>query len=109
MTETTWLKMVLKYASLNGWRSLHIRPARRKEVDGKQLWETPVQGDGKGFPDLLLLRDHRMVIAELKAGKNKKSPEQEDWLQAFCRLPHAEVFTWYPHEWEEVQRVLRRD
>jgi hypothetical protein len=71
ITESEFLDQVLQYAKLRGWRSAHFRPA--KTIDG---WRTPVSGDGKGFPDLLLVRGDRVIVAELKVGKNKLTLEQ---------------------------------
>lgn len=108
MLEREFTDQVLEFAQHNGWRTIHIRPARKvADEEGKERWETPIQGDGKGFPDLLMARDNRLVVAELKCGKNKKTPEQIAWLQAFI-LVGAEVFTWYPHEWDEIVQTLER-
>lgn len=103
VSEKEFTAQVIKYAKLNGWRVLHIRPARRG-TDGD--YRTPVAGDGKGFPDLLMLREERMVIAELKV-KTKKTPAQVAWLQAFM-LVTEDVFTWHPWEWDEIESTLRR-
>src|SRR5215813_9770420 len=34
-------------------------------------WRTAVSGDGAGFPDLLLVRAERLVVAELKVGRGQ--------------------------------------
>ena len=113
LSETEFTRRVIKLARLNGWRVLHIRPGRTIRKDPatgevKTDWRTPIQGDGKGFPDLLMLRDDRMVVAELKVGKGKKTPEQVAWLQAFVLAGVQDVFTWFPGEWEEIEAILRR-
>jgi len=99
--------MVIKLLQLNGWRVLHIRPARRKSTEDGERWETPVQCDGKGFCDILALRDDRELIAELKSEKGKKTPEQEEWIQAFLRAGR-EVYLWRPRDWEEIVEVVSR-
>ena len=61
--EEAFLQQVMDFAKIQGWRRAHFRPA--KTAKG---WRTPVSGDAKGFPDLLLIRPrtgHRLV-AELK-------------------------------------------
>lgn len=113
LSETEFTRRVIKLARLNGWRVLHIRPGRtiRKDKETGEIktdWRTPIQGDGKGFPDLLMLRDDRIVIAELKVGRGKKTPEQIAWLQAFVLAGIADVFTWYPSEWDEIESILGR-
>lgn len=100
--EDSFTRQVLKYARLNGWKTIHIRPGRTK--DG---WNTPIQGDGIGFPDLLMIRGPEIVVAELKCGKNKVNECQRDWLKAFeeARVP---AYWWYPKDWEEIESVLAR-
>ncbi len=102
-TEAQFTDMVLQFALLHRWRRLHIRPARTLKG-----WKTPVQGDGKGFPDLLLLRAGQMVVAELKVGKGKTTPEQEAWLAEFRLLPGAAVLVkvWRPEDWREIEETL---
>lgn len=104
---------LLEYSALQGWKTLHIRPGRvvatDKETGEKTTdWRTPIQGDGKGWPDFVALRGSRLVVAELKAGKNKPTPEQELWLEAF-RQVGAEVYVWYPENWADIERILERE
>jgi hypothetical protein len=100
-TEAQFAAAVLEAAKALGWRTAHFRAARTAHG-----WRTPVQGDGKGFPDLVLLRDDRLVVAELKAKGGQARPEQEDWLLAF---EHAgvEAYLWAPDDWEDITAVLR--
>lgn len=58
-----------------------------------------------GFPDLILLKEERMIVAELKVGKNKLSPEQYEWLVAFSKITR-DVFVWYPEDWDEIFEVV---
>lgn len=101
MSEAEFLKQVIAYAKLYGWRVAHFRPAKTQAGN----WVTAVQGDGKGFPDLLLLRDREQVAAELKVGRNKTTQEQYDWLAAFT-LAGVNAYVWYPKDWPEIERVL---
>ena len=78
MTERDLQSAVVDLARLYGWRVAHFRPARTSRG-----WRTPVEADGKGFPDLLLIRGTQIKVRELKAGRNKLAPEQRDWLAAF--------------------------
>ena len=102
VNENDFQDTVIKLAKLHGWRVAHFRPSRTK--DG---WATAVSADGKGFPDLFMLRDstgHR-VAAELKVGHNKTTPEQDAWLTAMeaCGIP---AFVWKPCDWDEIEDVL---
>lgn len=85
MSEAQFTAAVIDFAQYKGWLVAHFRPARTTRG-----WRTPVQGD-KGFPDLVLARDGRVIFAELKVGKNKMSVEQERWSTA---LP--EMYLWHP-------------
>lgn len=101
--EEEFAAQVLELARLCGWRSAHFRPARTAKG-----WRTAVQGDGKGFPDLVLIHEVRgaLVAAELKVGNNRASPEQKAWLRAF-RAIGAQTFVWWPKDWPEIQRLLQ--
>jgi hypothetical protein len=79
---------VIDLARIFGWRCAHFRPA--KTAKG---WRTAVQADGKGFPDLLLIRGTELKVRELKVGKNKTSVEQEGWIEAF-RLAGVDAGIW---------------
>lgn len=98
--EESFQRAIMKFARLKGWRVAHFRPAMTRSGS----WVTAVAGDGAGFPDLVLVRD-RVIVAELKAGKNKVSLEQKRWLQAFEKAG-IPAYTWWPHEWDEIEQVL---
>jgi hypothetical protein len=101
--ESAFIAMILKLARLRGWRTAHFRPGMNRR--GK--WQTAVQGDGAGFPDLLLLRGAQIIVAELKVGKNKTTPEQVAWLMAFGSAG-VPAFTWTPADWDEIELVLEK-
>jgi hypothetical protein len=99
--EKSFTDQVLELAGLCGWRRAHFRAAQT--VAG---WRTPVQADGAGFPDLVLLRGPQIIVAELKARRGKLSPEQLDWLEAW-RQAHVKAYVWRPGDWDDIVRVLR--
>jgi VRR-NUC domain len=102
MSEAAWTAHVIALARWQGWRVFHARPART--VKG---WRTPVQGDGVGFPDLVMVReDGRLLFAELKAEKGKSSPAQEDWGRAL-RNAGMEYYLWRPRDRERVRAILQ--
>jgi hypothetical protein len=90
-----------------GFKVAHFRPARVRR-GGRETYETPVAGDGKGWPDLFMVhrRTGRVVVAELKIGRNEPTPEQEDWLALF-KLTDAVVRVWYDTDWADIEAVLR--
>lgn len=101
ITEVEFTSQVLQLAHLCHWRSLHLRPARTARG-----WRTAVQGMGVGFPDLLLLRGEILMVAELKVGRRKPTPEQTAWLAAFMAAG-VPAFVWRETDWTEIERVLR--
>ena len=102
ITEAQFQRMVLELAKLWGWRTSHFRPGLTKS--GR--WRTAVAGDGVGVPDLILLRRGELIVAELKVGRNKPTPEQEGWLADWRLVPGAKVFVWYPRDWALIEEVL---
>lgn len=106
ITENEFTAQVIQLAQACGWRVAHFRPARTATG-----WRTAVQGDGKGFPDLVLAHKERgrVIFAELKVGNNKPSPEQNDWLQTLAAVSISagvSVYLWTPDDWPEIEREL---
>lgn len=102
MGEREWQSQVLGFAALHGWRVAHFRAARTAHG-----WRTAVSADGKGFPDLVLVRGNRLIFAELKRDGEVPTPEQEQWFKAL-RGTQAEVYLWEPRDWELIRGVLQR-
>lgn len=65
---------------------------------------TAVQGDGAGFPDLVLVRE-RVVWVELKSDIGVLSDEQEIWI-AMLHRAGQEVYVWKPCDWDTILEVL---
>ena len=103
MNEKQLTKAVIDEAHRHHWIVAHFKTAQ--VAAGRFV--TPVQGDAKGFPDLVLLRGPRGLAIELKVGKNKATPEQIKWLRAFEQVGFdAWVLT--ERDWpDEVARVLK--
>lgn len=93
MDEEQLLASVLDLAKQLDILTAHFRPART--ADG---WRTAVAGDGKGFPDLLLVGLEGVLWRELKGEKGRTSREQERWL---CALSEAgeNAAIWRPTDW----------
>jgi len=68
---------------------------------------TPVGADGKGFPDLCLVRE-RIVWMELKVNYRKLEPEQEIWRDRIIEAG-GEWYLITEKEWQSglVDMVLR--
>lgn len=104
MTEEELLQCVLDAARALSWRSAHFRPAKTERG-----WRTAVSGDGKGFPDLVLVhrRMGEVVYVELKRESGKTTPEQDEWIRDL-RDAGQRVYVWRPSCWlgGEVMSVL---
>lgn len=119
-TEAEFQAQVVDLAKLHGWQVFHALPVQRAS-DGKH--RTAFQGDA-GFPDLVMARDGRIVVAELKREGQKPRPEQLDWLSALAGVvwrqehravvvgldpgapPTVYVALWRPSDWESIEAVL---
>ena len=103
MSESELMSVVLETAALFGWRSAHFRPAMTAHG-----WRTAVSGDGKGWPDLILVRCDRLIAAELKSERGVLSAEQRVWLDVLGAV--AEVHVWRPADWTSgtIESVLRK-
>ena len=100
--ENDYQDRIIGWARYNGWKVAHFRRAQR---GGK--WMTPVAADGKGFPDLVLVREPRLIFAEVKAGTSV-SIEQRQWLDHLEGVPGIEVYVWKVKDWPQVQDILKR-
>ena len=101
MTEREFQQAVVQLARLMGWRVFHARPA----LTQRGRWLTPIQGDA-GFPDLVLCRPPRLILAELKRNGARPTPQQQAWLGALASCAGVECYLWTPADWETVVRML---
>jgi hypothetical protein len=79
--EIDFSKAVAAYAQSRGWLVGYTRQSGHMGSDGKWRGSGP-----KGEPDLRLVRDGRVLFAELKAESGSTSPEQKEWLAALGDL-----------------------
>ncbi len=101
VSERDWMRQVTDAAEMFGWTWAHFRPAMTSKG-----WRTPVSGPmGAGFPDLILCRGDRLVLAELKSQDGRLTPDQRAVLDVL--RPAAEVYTWRPTDLMAVLDVLR--
>jgi len=100
-TEADFLRVVLEAAKLFGWRVAHFRPARTSKG-----WRTAVSADGQGFPDLVLVREPRVIFAELKSDKGKVADEQQEWIGLLEGCKGVETYIWRPGIWEDILAIL---
>ena len=104
--EADFQQAVIGYARQRGWKVAWFRPVRVQRKDGSVYHETPVGADGKGWPDLVLVRAGEIIFAELKVGRNTASEEQIAWLDAL-RETGAAAGVWRPADWDTILEVLK--
>jgi len=107
MSEKDLTAAVIETARIFGWRVAHFRSVPVKRGP-RVVWETPVQGDGAGFPDLVLVRDCVLWV-ELKVGGNTLSKVQAEWARTL-ESAGEEFHVWTEHDWFDglIEARLRR-
>jgi hypothetical protein len=91
VTEKAFQAELMKTARRLGWLAFHCYDPRKSEA---------------GFPDTVLVRNGRLIFAELKVGDNKMDASQLNWFAELCLTP-AEVYIWRPEQWSEIEEKLR--
>lgn len=91
LSEEAFEAQVKDLARIGGWEYYHTYRS---------------QHSPSGFPDCVLARPPRLIVAELKSEKGKVSAEQQIWLDILARCPSTEVYLWRPSDLEEIQGVL---
>lgn len=96
MTEAVLQQRVNRLAAVLGFAVYHTHDSRRSQA---------------GYPDCTLLREGRLVFAELKSQRGRVRPEQRVWLDELAKVPGAEVYLWRPVDLLDgtVEGVLRGD
>lgn len=104
VTERAFQQKVVELAHIYSWRVAHFRPARVKDQNGgHERFVTAVAGDGKGFPDLVLIntRFKLMLYRELKTRSGRLSPDQEAWRDAIIAAG-GDWDLWRPQHFDDV-------
>jgi hypothetical protein len=105
LPEKDFTSAVIALAKSLKWTVAHFRTARITRKDGSVYYETPVQADGAGFPDLVMVRGGRIVWVELKSHRGKVSEEQKVWLGRL-RGATEEVYVFRPADIKRIAEVL---
>ena len=99
-TEHAFQQAVIELAQTLGWRVYHARPARTAHG-----WRTAMQGHD-GWPDVVLCRRGRLIIAELKSAKGRLTPGQLAWIEALRECAGIHVALWRPEDWDAIVAIL---
>jgi hypothetical protein len=100
MTEDELLRAVLDLLRVYQFRTFHARPAWTAHG-----MRTAVQGDGKGFPDILAVGRGRILAIELKSELGQPTLDQRAWLATF-RENGAEAYLWRPGDLPGIPGIL---
>lgn len=105
-TEQQLQDAIARFAQMHGWLVAHFRPARTRILeDGREIWATPLSYDGRGFPDLVLVRD-RVVAIEVKSRTGKPTTEQRLWLYQWHSATNGDAYLVNPDGFEAMCRIL---
>lgn len=98
-TERAWQTWVIRQAMLLRFSYYHPPDNKPDTCTGK------VQQIVAGFPDLVLVKDDRLIFAELKREKGRLTEAQKVWLKRL-EATGAECYVWRPSQWQEVLDIL---
>ena len=88
-----------------GYKVAFFRPARVVR-GGVEIYETPVGGDGVGWPDIVALKDGRAIVLELKSETGTVKDEQIEWLRVWAQVPGATVMVIRTDSWRDLEPLL---
>ena len=107
LTENEFQNAIITLAEDTGWLWYHTYDSRRSPA---------------GFPDLVLVRDGYLILAELKTQRGEMTEEQEEWAHelrlvqkglnifvddvAFSRPRRVRYFVWRPSDWDDIAAIL---
>lgn len=98
LDEKEHMRQTIEAAHMAGFLVAHFR-----SVLTKRGWQTPVQADGAGFPDLCLVGRGKIMFRECKTDRSssKVRPEQQVWLDAI-ELNGGDSGVWRPRDMRDV-------
>lgn len=91
VTEEELMDYVVTLFKLYRWRWYHTYDSRRSNP---------------GFPDLVAVRDGRVIFAELKRETGKVTPPQQTWFDELTQSGN-EVYCWRPSHMRKIGEILR--
>lgn len=91
-TEAQFLRQIRDLAKILGWETYHPFLSRWSE---------------RGFPDIVLCRPPRLILAELKTDTGRTTEAQVRWGELLAACPGVEYHLWRPAMLDEIAAVLR--
>jgi hypothetical protein len=84
-------------AILDLCKILHLHAAHFRAGRTERGWRTPVSGDGKGFPDLVIAGPNGVIYRELKTATGRLGIHQHRWLKCLT-TGGADAAVWRPDD-----------
>lgn len=101
LSEADFQLQVTDLAERRQWTWMHIE--RMGNPQGR--WRTPVSGPlGRGWPDLVLVRDSALIFVELKTQRGQLTVFQKDVRAVLVEA--VPYYVWRPSDWAEIIAVL---
>ena len=96
MAEKELQKNIRDLAKVMGWDFVYSIPDSRMAT-------------ARGMPDLLMLKEKRLLFAELKTQSGKLRLEQRQILYLLEIIEGVEVHVWRPSDWLDgtIERILK--
>lgn len=92
--ESGYLRAITRLAQMLGYTIYHTHDSRRSNP---------------GWPDLVLCRPPRLIVAELKSARGRLRRAQVAWLDLLGEVPGIETYVWRDgtDSLDEIARILR--
>jgi hypothetical protein len=105
--EKDFQDTVLQWARMLNWKCFYLpdwmyriaMASMKRARRGDRDWPDP------GFPDLILLKPGRLIVAELKSPKGRVSPDQKEWHTLLASVGIT-VHVWKPDDIDEIIVLL---
>lgn len=94
MRERDIQDMMEQAAGYLGWRCFHDRDSRR---------------NNPGFPDLVCVRNGKLLALELKTEKGKVRPGQAEWIAELAQVPGVVARIVRPKDLDDVLAMLQEE
>ena len=82
------------------WKVAHFHTVAMRRANGSIAYITPAAADGKGWPDLVCVKN-RIVYIELKRRGAKLGEEQELWRDRI-EMAGGEWYCFWPKDWQKI-------
>jgi hypothetical protein len=106
-SESDFQTWVIKTLKDNGWRVAHFRGVKIQRRNGSVYYQTPVQADGAGWPDIVAVHEQAdyLLAIELKTKSGTLSPDQEKWLLLLAKVKGVRTLVARPEDRDKIIRL----